>query len=496
MTRSLIKTPPDTGCCGGCGKPSSAARPCSCCDAPESACELEPLERPRFTCGMVLSDTDLTALVDWTRSRLALQRLRDGWGVVCGLDVRCLPGKPGWVTVGSGYAIGCCGDDIVVSDPICVDLTGCCTVPNPCGEPVNDDADRNPCGDVVVDIYLSGAETLACVELTEQCGCGGKAHSRQEATRVREGAVVRPRIVLDTRADPADAKAAQFQSEYSALEQLLVQFEAFAKGSPTGDEIIAWLANQAFDPPCDWWDRTCRSLKEADDDAEARAAMALFDLVVDQRNVLLRRACGTCSTDDEVRLARIWLRRADSPKDKSSSCVVTLIDAYKPFRRELSRDTWPRRRGAVNLAHFVWQRWDQVCGEWYALAGDAGTNSVTLPTSATELLSLISHTGLLYWGCEEFPPTPVTIETECLGTRILGFGHVRGEVDQVQTQEQAVEKVRGIGENLSKRLREHKIETVQQLLDAPLDVVQQIIQRPTDLRRVLESARSLVGGGP
>ena len=89
---------------------------------------LERLERPLFSCGMVLSDTDLTALVDWARGRFALQRYRDGWGVACGLDVRCLAGRPGWVTVLSGYAVGPDGADLVLTEPAEVNLTGWCAI--------------------------------------------------------------------------------------------------------------------------------------------------------------------------------------------------------------------------------------------------------------------------------------------------------------------------------------------------------------------------------
>src|SRR5688572_22238691 len=112
-----------------------ACVPCRCCGEHTSACELECLQRPLFTKGMVLSDSDLTALVEWTRSRLALRRYRDGWGVVCGLDVRCLPDRPGMVVVDPGYAVGCCGEDLVLCEPTCVDLNGCCAAEEPCPQP-------------------------------------------------------------------------------------------------------------------------------------------------------------------------------------------------------------------------------------------------------------------------------------------------------------------------------------------------------------------------
>src|SRR3546814_7563198 len=73
---------------------------------------------------------DLNALVRWTDRRLARVRYRDGWGVVCGLDLCIDPHCPTRVTVSSGYAVDCCGDDLVLCDTGCIDLRDCC--PDPC----------------------------------------------------------------------------------------------------------------------------------------------------------------------------------------------------------------------------------------------------------------------------------------------------------------------------------------------------------------------------
>src|SRR5436190_12655870 len=89
-------------------KSATTKKPCDCgCSGTAECCELECLVQPRFFCGQLLADQDLTAMVDWVKAKAALQRFRDGWGVVCGLDVHC--GKGGTVTVTPGYAIDCCG---------------------------------------------------------------------------------------------------------------------------------------------------------------------------------------------------------------------------------------------------------------------------------------------------------------------------------------------------------------------------------------------------
>src|SRR5262245_22065610 len=92
----------------------AAQCPCGCAPCQDGRCGLDCLTRPKFFCGQLLTDTDLTALVDWTRGRLALTRFRHGWGVVCGLDVHCAPDDRAAVEVEPGYAVDCCGEDVVV----------------------------------------------------------------------------------------------------------------------------------------------------------------------------------------------------------------------------------------------------------------------------------------------------------------------------------------------------------------------------------------------
>src|SRR3546814_19313551 len=66
---------------------------CPPCDPPP-LCELDCLVRPEFHCGQELTEDDLNALVRWTDRRLARVRYRDGWGVVCGLDLCIDPHCP------------------------------------------------------------------------------------------------------------------------------------------------------------------------------------------------------------------------------------------------------------------------------------------------------------------------------------------------------------------------------------------------------------------
>lgn len=79
------------------------------------------LERPRYSPGLILQDSDLTAAVDYTRdlNRLMFRSLF-GCGVVCGLIATAEEKCGLTVTVTSGLAIASCGDAIHVSRPVSI----------------------------------------------------------------------------------------------------------------------------------------------------------------------------------------------------------------------------------------------------------------------------------------------------------------------------------------------------------------------------------------
>lgn len=440
--------------CRGCGGHSSPRKHggCGCgCDSTEM-CGLECLERPAFSAGMVLSDSDLTALVEWTSGRLGLQRLRHGWGVVCGLDVRCDKDAPGRVVVEPGYAVGCCGEDIVLCEPQKVDLTGCCKVEAPCGEPspaedkelveVSYDApDRSTdCGDVVVDIVLEPTQTPSATGLVPGCGCGSGGGCRSGggcgsagrtgdtcgdqhvvSTRTRDGGRAYAVKVSFPGGDAQQVAAERAHKEYVACHDVVAKYvDQGRKEDATRDDIVGWLRRQDIDPPCDWWTSLCAEIERADGPymVEAAVARALLDLVADCRHRLLRAGCAGCYDDDAVGLARVWLRR--TKVESGESCVVTRVDAYPPFRHELAVVARPVPAGAEDLAPFVWQRWDQVCARWRRLA--PGTPAEIVEFSDTRgLLDLLEQTARLWWACDEWAPTPVLVDTPCLGIRVLGF---------------------------------------------------------------------------
>ena len=81
------------------------------------------LERPRYSNGLILEDSDLTSAVEYTRSlsRLLARNLV-GCGVICGLRVTVEEDCGLAVTVAPGLALDGCGDPVEVPAPIAITL--------------------------------------------------------------------------------------------------------------------------------------------------------------------------------------------------------------------------------------------------------------------------------------------------------------------------------------------------------------------------------------
>jgi hypothetical protein len=99
----------------------------SCCQPEPPTCpecgQLECLCRPRFFAGQLLSEQDLNRLDRYIVKKHRLHnRYLHGWGVVCGLEVTCHPCDDEYVNVSTGYAIGPCGEDIIVCKPDSVNI--------------------------------------------------------------------------------------------------------------------------------------------------------------------------------------------------------------------------------------------------------------------------------------------------------------------------------------------------------------------------------------
>ena len=151
----------------------------------------ECIERPRFFCGQLLTDKDLDAAQRYVIEKNRLHnRYLVGKGVVCGLVVRCEPCDGESVVVEPGYAIDCCGNDVVVCDPepfnVIDYIEECFGSKKPdCDGPVRtrravcDEGPKEYC------LVLSYAEELSqkSTALVRDKGC---QESRCEFSRVRE----------------------------------------------------------------------------------------------------------------------------------------------------------------------------------------------------------------------------------------------------------------------------------------------------------------------
>src|SRR3954469_11613523 len=79
------------------------------------------LERPRYSPGLILEDSDLTSAVDYTRSlsRLLFRNLF-GCGEICGLTVTTDTDCGLKVTVSPGLALDGCGDPLQLPAPVTI----------------------------------------------------------------------------------------------------------------------------------------------------------------------------------------------------------------------------------------------------------------------------------------------------------------------------------------------------------------------------------------
>lgn len=113
---------PTKGCgCGGSVRTSAGGG----CSGYESGTPVRAAGavRPQYFGGMLLAEDDLQAGIGYVVAKRRLtNRSVFGAGVVCGLDVTCDPCEPGAVGVTPGYAIDCCGNDIVVDCPERIDV--------------------------------------------------------------------------------------------------------------------------------------------------------------------------------------------------------------------------------------------------------------------------------------------------------------------------------------------------------------------------------------
>ncbi|WP_124395746.1 hypothetical protein [Rhodococcus wratislaviensis] len=431
------------------------SQPCSCGGAccEDTPCNLECHIRPRFFCGQLLFDEDLTTMVDWASGKLQLQRFRDGWGVACGLEVRGDPDNPTGVIVGEGYAVSCCGEDIIVCTEEKLDLDMVWHEPNPCTDPetaaveYEGEGERRKRADLIRRVgqhgSASGATQDVIAEVQSRLADAGKqdandsvgtaptrwvdvfATYREEdadprATLRHTDCVEAPQCeAAKTResyelywelggADPADTAAQAWCRGYKQCLCVLHQFaDAFGESGESGEsgevwsDVRRWLLDWIDRHPphvyCDLRELVCSLTKE---DPAHRHLEILAKLVLDCRGAYTRKRCHTCERVTGVRLARVYLGQLAEDRPPR----VRYIDNYQPFRRKLSPTTLPAPVGKTNLGSLIGERWGEACRRLADL-GIAATPEMLEYDSVADLLDRLDTDCDPVVGCGD----PVTV---------------------------------------------------------------------------------------
>jgi hypothetical protein len=330
------------------------------------------LQRPRFFRDQLLTDQDLGALTDWVQGKLALGRLRHGWGVVCGLEVHCDPKSPGNLIVGPGYAIDGAGQDIVVaedSDPLdlsakCLPQSGPCAPPAAAGYGDSEGTSFGvSAGEVsAFDLYIAYAETGADARHVPRRGACKETAGCEYAREVEKYKLdVRPVAPAAAAASPAyDPNKAwpayeQWRTDAHALvKDVVALFSQIAsKLKDLQDRLSSWIATSNR-PPYQLGFLADRIAGLTTGSTEGDVAKLVFALLQDGRARLLTCTCPAVPADTSVLLARFWLQAKQDTQGRLS-CQVIAIDSQPPNRHPLRlKSCWPAPAKEVNLGRWLW----------------------------------------------------------------------------------------------------------------------------------------------
>ncbi len=317
--------------------------------------------RPRFFDGQLLTASDFRRLDKYVVSKQRLHnRYLHGAGVVCGLEAVCSPCDD-TVTVRTGYALGPCGEDIVVCEDARVDVArlvkeqrsaGARSDCAPYGEPKRaseaarqkwvlgicyDERPAHP----VTSLKQSGCGCGGscgggCGSSGGSCGCGG---SPGGAVRTSGGASCEPTQICEgyrftlTKLDPGkddDASRGELPRLVTACLQRLRAGLSQIPSDPSPDEVVAYATDLKEElrelietgnvHDCSLgqrlFDIAIPDPRDDDADARARAAvLAMLQIAVDLfRDCVcsaLLPSCGEACAEDCVPLAVLTVRASD-----------------------------------------------------------------------------------------------------------------------------------------------------------------------------------------
>jgi hypothetical protein len=392
------------------------------------------LVRPRFFCGQLLTDEDLSTMVGWTARKFRLQRFRDGWGVACGLEVRCDPDDPLGVIVGEGYAVSCCGEDIVLCNEEKLNLADAFPTEDPCAVTdavVSESGSAGP--DYGGHSQLTDTQSSVATSLYQRLAEAGKkksnntvmagrwvdvmvAYAEREAdprASMRHGDCVEApdceaaktlewfKLSWSTGSgeDPAKAAVDEWCRHYERCLDVLRQF--VRQFGTTGSDdwrarqqwLLSWIERNAPRMFGDLHDRISAWSKE---ELNQRLCEVLIRLVLECRRAYTRAPCHTCERTNRVQLARVYLGQVAS----GSPVRVLSIDNDPPFRRPLSPAAAPAPLGGFNVGFLVGARWVQARQRLAELGVRADARTVAMDVGAAGLLDQLDCKcgPLVEWG--------------------------------------------------------------------------------------------------
>ena len=133
------------------------------------ACSYGPFTRNNYFTGKLMVERDFT---DETRFHMEKMRHHEqqlhGWGVVCGLKVKPHPNeacRDRFVCIEPGFAVDCCGHDIIVREEECVDLL---TLPEIQALKTQGDTDAHK---LQICVRFRECPTEDVPVLYDECGC-------------------------------------------------------------------------------------------------------------------------------------------------------------------------------------------------------------------------------------------------------------------------------------------------------------------------------------
>ena len=442
------------------------------------------LLQPHFFCGQLLTDQDLNQLLDWTQEKFKLNRFRQGWGVVCGLEVRIHPEEAGHILVGPGYAVDNCGQDIIVSRDRSLDLRDICP------------KEQSRCFDFstegngsttqaplfAIDVMINYKAQLTQPQMTigrDVCREAAKCdYSRKEEAFTLSAQPV------NSGTDSMTADANAWCKHYTCCTDLLAMYEKEFIGNlgVTGTAVSSWLMKRLVKRPLRQFAfvKNLISALSGDNQISPEAPEILnilFWLVQEYRNTFLSQYCPPCDAEVGIPLARVWLE-----KDAENECQICAIDAGVPFQRPFASEQNSAPPGQLNLGSIIWQRTDVAYANLVDLGFEIEWETITFTSfnDLKETLKIKCGPDETYCSLFQSPQKRLLVQvvdtknmgSPCtLGQRVISFEESTRYLSMLNQQSQKINRTQA-SENLQgkKATAVEKIDKLDEQKSVPDDL--------------------------